>query len=182
MQWHARNGREGNASCHRTAGGGAGIRRGARWVVRGVAAAALALAVAAPAGAQGSDSVRAEHPCLRFAFGTWSPPLEWGMAGHLGDATETGSYIRNARDSIYMQGKGSESAHRDGMVWDEQSGGRRLLLFPIWWPAGVSVEFNGASLARDTLSGTATAFVANGAKQRPVTSVRALRVACGGRR
>lgn len=157
--------------------------RSQRVLRRAAEVAVLSLVVAAvPARAQRPDSLRAEHPCLRFAFGTWSPPLEWNMAGHLGDATETGSFIRHARDSVYLQKKESESAHRDGMVWDEESGGRRLLLFPIWWPAGVSVEFNASSLARDTLSGTATAFVANGAKERPVTTVRALRVACGGSR
>ncbi|MEP7347993.1 MAG: hypothetical protein ABI877_22180 [Gemmatimonadaceae bacterium] len=129
------------------------------------------------AGAPVRPPLHQPSPCLRFAFEAWKPPLNWEGAGHLGDADASGLAARRLRDSIFLQQPGSAAA--DGMVWDEKSGGRRVFVFPMWWPAGIVVQFDSATVPRDTLRGVAEAMVADGAAARPTARVRALRVACG---
>jgi hypothetical protein len=51
-----------------------------------------------------------------------------------------------------------------------------LLLFPAWWPAGVSIEW--LEQHGDTLLGRAVALVADGRVKNPVSTVRGVRVAC----
>ncbi len=127
--------------------------------------------------AQGARNVPQPSPCLRFAFGAWNPSLNWEGAGHLGDADANGQVVRRLRDSIFLQQPGSVAS--DGMVWDEKSGGRRVFVFPAWWPVGIVVQFDSATIARDTLRGLAEAMVADGSAARPTAKVRALRVTCG---
>ena len=119
-------------------------------------------------------------PCLRFAFGAWNPPLNWEAAGHAGQAESNGQAARRLRDSIFLQLPGAAAA--DGMVWDDKSGGRRVFVFPVWWPVGIVVQFDGATVSGDTLRGMAEAMVADGAAPHPSATVRALRVACGNSR
>jgi hypothetical protein len=146
------------------------------------AAAASVPAAAQNAGDRARPSVGADgRPCLSFAFGTWTPPLDWQSAGHRGDAEESGAAARRLRDSIFLQKSGDAGAGRDGMMWDEQSGGTRLVLFPWWWPAGVLVRFDSSSLAGDTLRGTAEAMVADAGQKNPTATVRALRRGCSSR-
>lgn len=141
-----------------------------------IAVVMTVLLTAAPAAAQRQGS---PSPCLRLAFESWSPPLNWGAAGHLGDADASGKAARRLRDSIFLQQPGAAA---DGMVWDEKSEGRRLFVFPAWWPAGIIIQFDSATVTGDTLRGIAEAMVADGDAQRSTARVRALRVACGGRR
>jgi hypothetical protein len=51
-----------------------------------------------------------------------------------------------------------------------------LLLFPAWWPVGVSIEWT--EQHGDTLVGIARALVADGRVKNPVSIVRAMRVPC----
>lgn len=106
--------------------------------------------------------------------------MNWSEAGHLGKADVSGAAARRLRDSIFLQQPGSDP--RDGMIWDDKSNGRRLFLFPVWWPAGVQIDFDDTTLDGDTLRGTAVAMVADGNAAHPTAPVRALRVACGGSR
>lgn len=138
--------------------------------------------VALPHLAGGQEGARPPQPspCLRFAFDLWNPPLNWEGAGHSGNADTNGKAVRHLRDSIFLQQPGSSPA--DGMVWDDNSGGRRVFVFPVWWPAGIVIQFDSTTVGRDTLRGVAEAMVADGSAARPIAKVRALRVACGGSR
>lgn len=136
----------------------------------------IAAGVAATVAATGT---RQPSPCLRFAFGAWNPPLSWESAGHAGNADASGQAVRRLRDSIFLQQPGAAA---DGMVWDEKSAGRRVYVFPAWWPAGIVVEFDSATIARDTLRGIAEAMVADANAPRSISHVRALSVACGSSR
>jgi hypothetical protein len=136
--------------------------------------ASLALGVAllvAPtiAGAQARQPQRDEPPvCLGFAFGTWTPALNWKAAGH-----------QTAVDSALLQ------RAEDGRDWattqavqDEHT----IVLLPSWWPVGVSVTLpNRSPAAGDTVVGTAFAFIGDGRKTAPTTKVRAWRVPCAHR-
>ena len=98
----------------------------------------------------------------------------------MGKAEASGQAARRLRDSIFLQLPGSAVA--DGMVWDDQSGGRRVFVFPAWWPVGIVIQFDSATVSGDTLRGVAEAMVADGTAPRPTTRVRALRVTCGNSR
>ena len=100
--------------------------------------------------------------CFGFAFGPWRPPLDWRAAGHGADAP-----------SVRLPG---EFAARDSAA-----GRYELLLFPSWWPAGVGVRFDRAPrVPGDTVGGVAHAFVADGRRATPSTTVRAWLKPCGG--
>src|SRR5205085_1423139 len=64
--------------------------------------------------------------CLGFAFGAWTPKLDWHAAGHTVDPS-----------SVHMdraEGGRDWAAPPSGIAGDTA-----LLLFPHWWPAGVAV-------------------------------------------
>jgi hypothetical protein len=113
----------------------------------------------APAAAQAGRAVgAAPGDCYGFTFGPWSPPLDPRAAG--------GGARRPPRANEWaVQG----SAHGDST----------LILFPSWWPPGVGIRFAGSTASSDTLSGVATAFVADGRVRRPTSTVRAWRIPCG---
>ena len=103
--------------------------------------------------------------CYRFAFGAWTPSLDRAAAGHDPGARAAGAGAPNGRD----------------WAVDGFGGGATLMLFPAWWPAGVSVRLRGpAPAVGDTAIGTATALVADGRKQPPVAPLRVTGVSCGG--
>jgi hypothetical protein len=53
------------------------------------------------------------------------------------------------------------------------------MLFPAWWPVGVEVALGTRSPALgDTVSGRATALVADGRREAPTSRVRAWQVPC----
>src|SRR5262245_24682800 len=97
------------------------------------------LVVSASAHAQRADQQPASA-CWRFAFGDWSPPLDWAKAGHAGDVSGTASTIQRIRDSVYV--KDSVATRNNAMTWEKTDHGLLLLLYPPWWPAGVEVTFD----------------------------------------
>lgn len=125
----------------------------------------LVLVVAPAARAQTAADVDTSAVCLGFAFGKWSPPLDWHAARHPG--TPDSSLVGHAPG-----GRGWAS--------DPTSADSTLMLYPGWWPVGVSVALpTRAPVRGDTVTGTATALVADGRVQNPTARVRAWRVACG---
>ena len=139
--------------------------------------ATLSAAVAALAAALGATATlaraqtpapesREESACLGFAFGRFTPALDWAKAGH--------RPIRD-RSTIQHAPDGRDWASNDGLPNDSL-----LYLFPSWWPVGVLVELPGRPhAARDTVVGRATALVARGDVTPPVAVVKAWRVPCG---
>jgi hypothetical protein len=116
--------------------------------------------------APGASGASAESVCLGFAFGGFTPKLDWAKAGH--------APIRN--------GAAAERT-ADGRDWASDiatPNDSTLYLFPSWWPVGVLVELPGRRPAPgDTLLGRATALVARGNVTPPVAAVKAWRVPCG---
>lgn len=126
------------------------------------------LAVAAPLAAQPAA------PCLRIAFGPWTPPLDWAGAGHADSSARIASRIQQRRDSVFNN---ATSGGPDEMAWTEAGGRRSLTLFPSWWPAGVVITFPANALG-DTLQGEAEALVADLARPHPRARARVLRTGC----
>ena len=90
---------------------------------------------AARGGAQSSaDGVVTPSPCWKFAFGEWTPALNWNGAGHAGATDSTALVVRRIRDSVYAHDR--RATRTDAMSWERTSDGMLLLLFPAWWPAG----------------------------------------------
>jgi hypothetical protein len=137
-----------------------------RAVILALAAGALAVptrplaAQAAPAGAA-EPSV-----CLGFAFGAFTPKLDWAKAGH--------APIHDS-SSIQRAPAGRDWASDQAMPNDSS-----LYLFPSWWPVGVLIELATRKPAPgDTVAGRATALVARGNITPPTAKVKAWRVPCG---
>ncbi|MEP7066595.1 MAG: hypothetical protein ABI889_11220 [Gemmatimonadota bacterium] len=129
------------------------------------AAFLAALANAAPA--QTAPSPGAAGSCLGFRFGTWTPPLDWHAAGHeRTPGSNSAPLAPGGRDWA------AEPTQRDAQG--------TMLLFPSWWPVGVTVALPARALAPgDTVDGRATALVANGNVTPPSAVVRAWLVSCG---
>ena len=140
-----------------------------RYVARAVLAAlagAVPLLPRAAAAQSAADSSGAPPPgeCYGFSFGRWDPPLDWAAAGH------------TIPKLLPPEARGTErgDASRAGL-----SGDSTLMLYPPWWPAGVLVRFTAVAPRSDTLSGTATALVADPRRPPPTAQVHVLRVPCG---
>ena len=124
----------------------------------------LGLAFAAPLHAQRDTSASV---CLGFAFGPWTPALDWRRAGH-GAAPDTSRLARAAENRDWAA---------TGVVAAEDSA---LFLYPRWWPAGVMVTLPTRTPAPgDTVTGQARALVADGRQANPTSKVRAWAVKCG---
>jgi hypothetical protein len=105
--------------------------------------------------------------CLGFAFGAFTPRLDWAKAGHA-----------PIRDSASLP---HAPAGRDWASDQALPNDSSLYLFPSWWPVGVYIELATRRPAPgDTVSGRATALVASGRITPPVAKVKAWRVPCGG--
>ncbi|HJU90153.1 MAG TPA: hypothetical protein VJ672_12210 [Gemmatimonadaceae bacterium] len=128
--------------------------------------------------AQDGDDPRASG-CYRFAFGTWTPPLDWLTAGH---DSSTRDYVRQARPSGTTHGGAVANGNRESAMVDTAGSEQRLVLIPSWWPAGVSLRFPSFAAPGDTVRGTATAFVADGRAVAPTAQVAVWRVPCAGER
>lgn len=116
--------------------------------------------------AQSAPSHDDESVCLGFSFGTWTPALNWKGAGH-----------GEMPDAKMLQHAPS------GRDWASDAGAGQpdslLILYPAWWPAGIRVDLPTRTPAPgDTVTGRASAFVANGEVKAPEAKVRAWRVAC----
>lgn len=104
--------------------------------------------------------------CLGFAFGSWTPALDWHAARHQG-----------TMDSSWV---GHAPGGRGWAAGDDATADSTLMLYPGWWPVGVAVALPTRSPVRgDTVSGIATALVADGRVRNPTAKVRAWRVPCG---
>lgn len=126
-------------------------------------ASALATPFATPALAQSADSAAAPRSgCYHFEFAGWEPTLDAARR-------ELARYGADWR---------VPSPHRDATMWGAE-GDSLLILFPAWWPNGVSVRFDTA-VRGDTLRGEALAFVPDGRALAPRTAVRAVRGRCRG--
>jgi hypothetical protein len=124
----------------------------------------IALVVlAAPLAAQSSSSEPDE--CFGFSFGAWDPPLK-SVANHWNPG----------EDPTAASSQGAPRAWAARAPNGREPGDSTLILFPSWWPSGVSVEWT--SNRGDTLVGIAHALVADGRLRVPSTSVRGLRVPC----
>lgn len=105
--------------------------------------------------------------CFGFSFGRWTPALDWHAAGH-GERVDTTGFIHAPEG-------------RDWAADLTAAGDTVLMLFPVWWPAGVAVEVPTRRLASgDTVIGRAVALVSDGRIKPPTAPVRAWRVRCGG--
>lgn len=152
------------------------MQRMFRSAARATALATLALALIASGArtlrAQAADSASHHAPsdtsavCLGFSFGRWTPPLDWHAAKHVG-----------AMDSSAV---GHAPGGRGWAAGDGEMPDSTLMLYPGWWPVGVTVALPTRSpAAGDTVSGIATALVADGRVRNPTAKVRAWRVPCG---
>ena len=128
--------------------------------------AVIALAIPVRAHAQDSTAAReSDGPvCLGFAFGAWTPKLDWKAAGH-----------------VPVTGHVEGDRTPEGRDWaaPPAAGDTALVLFPRWWPAGVAVALPTRTPAPgDTITGRAVALVPGPNIQAPTSAVRAWRVPC----
>ena len=124
-----------------------------------------------------ADSAVVPSPCWKFAFGEWTPALNWTGAGHAGAADSTALAVRRIRDSVYA--RDLRATRTDAMSWERTSHGMLLLLFPAWWPAGVEVTFDSTLAGGREMLGTAVAMVANASRAASTARARAWQVSCG---
>lgn len=114
--------------------------------------------------------------CWRFAFGAWTPPLDWDRAGHDGKATVLANRVQRVRDSVFA--RDTNATRNSAMMWERSRSGWSVVLFPNWWPVGVKVDFDSVLAEGREMTGQAIAFVAD-AGQAP-SRARARAVRCPG--
>ncbi|MDB4887662.1 MAG: hypothetical protein JWN79_3100 [Gemmatimonadetes bacterium] len=135
------------------------------WVTGWAAALLAALPLPAQQASGASDPPSDPPACYGFAFGAWSPALNWKAAGHAGTIAEHVAPLAPQNREWAMNDRGRDSL---------------LVLFPAWWPAGVSVVFDHPPrVAGDTVVGRAIAFVADGRLRAPTARARGWVVPCG---
>ena len=133
------------------------------------AVAFLALPIVA-ARAQTAPSAVDAVTCMGYSFGPWTPPLDWHASGH--ERTPESFSV-----PLAPGGRGRAAA----TTYLTTPG--TMLLFPPWWPVGVSVALPARALSPgDTVEGRATALVANGFVTPSRAAVRAWLVPCGAQR
>src|SRR4051794_3337713 len=97
-----------------------------------VAAATLSAAtlLAAPMlRAQATSATADDSPvCLGFAFGAFTPKLDWAKAGH--------APIRDS--ASFEHAPGGRGWASDQALPNDPS----LYIFPAWWPVGVYIELS----------------------------------------
>lgn len=132
---------------------------------------ALVLLASLPRLVRAQDSTAAapardEAVCLGFAFGAWTPKLDWKGVGQPPITHDP---------ALDRAPGGRDWAAPAGTVPDDST----LLLFPAWWPAGVAVTLaNRAPAVGDTVTGRAVALVPRADIEAPRSRVRAWRVRC----
>lgn len=125
-----------------------------------------------PASAQDAPS----STCWRFAFGSWTPPLDWARAGHDGKAGDLANRVQRVRDSVFA--KDTNAVRNKAMIWERTKSGWSVILFPDWWPVGVKVDFDSVLASGREMTGQALAFVADAGQDASRTRARAVR--CSG--
>lgn len=145
-----------------------------RLVVRVLVAAMLLLASASIAVAQDDAQGAPSSRCWRFAFGAWTPPLDWDRAGHDGKASDLAMRVQRVRDSVFA--KDTNAVRNNAMYWERTKTGWSVVLFPEWWPVGVKVDFDSVLAQGREMTGDAIALVADAGK--PPSRARARAVGC----
>ena len=112
--------------------------------------------------------------CWRFAFGAWTPPLNWEGAGHDGTASDLSDRVQRVRDSVFA--KDTNAVRNNAMYWEQTKAGWSVVLFPNWWPVGVKVDFDSVLAQGREMTGEAIALVADAGK--PPSRARARAVRC----
>jgi hypothetical protein len=120
-------------------------------------------AAATPVVAQ--QATRAPDECFGFTFGAWDPPLR-----------TVASSANPGGDPAAGDSSGAPRGSAARIATGRLEGDSTLMLFPAWWPTGVTIEWRTAR--GDTLIGVAHALVADGRTRIPVSAVRGLRVPC----
>ena len=139
-----------------------------------IGAAALTMLVSSHDVAAQSVDEEPTSKCWRFAFGAWTPPLDWGGAGHEGRASDLANRVQRVRDSVFA--KDTNAIRNNAMFWEKTNGGWSVVLFPEWWPVGVKVEFDSVLAQGREMTGSAIALVADAGK--PASRARARAVRC----
>ena len=114
--------------------------------------------------------------CWRFAFGAWTPPLDWSSAGHDGRPSDLANRVQRVRDSVFV--RDTAASRSNAMIWERTKQGWAVVLFPAWWPVGVKVDFDSVLAGGREMTGQALALVAD-ARQEP-SRARARAVRCTG--
>jgi hypothetical protein len=136
-------------------------------------ATALLLVATSHAHAQSRDQQEPSSTCWRFAFGAWTPPLDWERSGHDGRAGDLASRVQRVRDSVFA--KDSNAVRNSAMVWERTRLGWSVVLFPTWWPVGVKVDFDSVLTEGREMAGQATALVADAGRDPSRARARAVR-------
>jgi hypothetical protein len=129
-----------------------------------VAPIALVWVFGAPLAAQ--SSAREPDECFGFSFGAWDPPLK-----------SVANTFNPGEDPKAGAAPGAPRGWAARAPSGREPGDSSLVLFPAWWPSGVTIDWTGAR--GDTLVGVAHALVADGRLKVPASAVRGLRVPCG---
>ena len=109
-----------------------------------------------------------DQACLGFSFGPWNPPLDRHAAGH-GDMPDSSLLQHAAPGRDWASAASAGRGDPDSL----------LVLFPSWWPAGVAVDIPRRTPAPgDTVTGRATALIADGTRKAPISRIRAWRRPC----
>ena len=124
------------------------------------------------AGAQSANDAPTSK-CWRFAFGAWTPPLNWENAGHEGRASDLANRVQRVRDSVFA--KDTNAVRNNAMYWEQVKGRWSVVLFPEWWPVGVKVEFDSVLAQGREMTGEAIALVADAGKLPARARARAVR-------
>jgi len=128
-----------------------------------------------------SSALRAQAPtpdeCFGFTFSPWDPPLRTvASSSNPGGDPKSGAVPGAAREwAIRTTADRALADSARGTVSDPVRDSL-LVLFPSFWPSGITIEWTGAR--GDTLLGTAHAMVADGRIKSPVSRVRGVRVPC----
>ena len=125
-----------------------------------------------------SQERREADECYGFSFGPFAPPLDRVAAGHR-SALPDGSPAE-VPTAMPAPTAGAASDRGSAIQLDDRAPRDTvLILYPSWWPVGVSVHWADSSVTGDTLFGVAEAFVADGRARVPTSKVRGWRVPCG---
>jgi hypothetical protein len=111
--------------------------------------------------------------CWRFAFGAWTPPLDWDRAGHHGTASDLANRTQRVRDSVFA--RDTTATRNSPMYWERTKGGWAVVLFPSWWPVGVKVDFDSVFAEGREMTGHAIALVADAGQAPSRARARAMR-------
>lgn len=81
--------------------------------------------------------------------------------------------VQRIRDSIFA--KDTNAVRNNAMIWEQTRRGWSVVLFPSWWPVGVSVDFDSVLAGGNEMTGQATAFVADAGQENSRARARAVR-------